>query len=256
MANPNGNPVMVHQCRSTRPHLHTRRCLSGDPAGVSEVCLWCLEGRLWQDREGSGTGPRMHAPNDNILYTSRRDTVASPSRSTHVVSPGDRTVSWHLDPSDTSMLKLIRYTCRVIVVQLPRSFVCIGEHLVCMLIAEGYVAEWLGAWDTLTMFEATEWGRSWVRFPAGAIKWDEFFIRPGDWYGFLIWTCLSIQTLNLFRTLSSWGSGNYRPSAPFLYEVASQLNNCLPAIIIVIIIITVEGKRSWGRPRLNPKGTS
>ena len=29
--------------------------------------------------------------------------------------------------------------------------------------------------------------------------------------------------LNLFRTLSSWGSGNYRPSAPLLYEVASHV---------------------------------
>ena len=26
-----------------------------------------------------------------------------------------------------------------------------------------------------------------------------------------------------FRTLSSWGSGNYRPSAPLLYEVASHV---------------------------------
>ena len=39
----------------------------------------------------------------------------------------------------------------------------------------------------------------------------------------LIWTCLSFQILNLFRTLSSWGSGNYRPSAPLLYEVASHV---------------------------------
>ena len=53
-----------------------------------------------------------------------------------------------------------------------------------------------------------------------------FSSDPGDWYGFLIWTCLSVQILNLFRTLSSWGSGNYRPSAPFLYEVASHVKNC------------------------------
>ena len=39
----------------------------------------------------------------------------------------------------------------------------------------------------------------------------------------LIWICLSFQILNLFRTLSSWWSGNYRPSAPFLYEVASHV---------------------------------
>ncbi len=50
-----------------------------------------------------------------------------------------------------------------------------------------------------------------------------FSSDPGDWYGFLIWTCLSFQILNLFRTLSSWGSSNYRPSAPLLYEVASHV---------------------------------
>ena len=32
--------------------------------------------------------------------------------------------------------------------------------------------------------------------------------------------------MNLFRKLSSWGSGNYRPSAPFLYDVASHVKNC------------------------------
>ena len=43
----------------------------------------------------------------------------------------------------------------------------------------------------------------------------------------LIWTSLSFQILNLFRTFSSWGSGNYRPSAPFLYGVAwATLKNC------------------------------
>ena len=38
-----------------------------------------------------------------------------------------------------------------------------------------------------------------------------------------MWTCLSSQILNLFRTLSSWGSGNYRPSASLLYELASHV---------------------------------
>ena len=32
----------------------------------------------------------------------------------------------------------------------------------------------------------------------------------------------------LFRTLSSWGSSNCRPSAPFLYEVASHVKRKLP----------------------------
>ena len=39
----------------------------------------------------------------------------------------------------------------------------------------------------------------------------------------LIWKCLSFQILNLFRTLSSRGSDNYKPSAPLLYEVASHV---------------------------------
>ena len=38
--------------------------------------------------------------------------------------------------------------------------------------------------------------------------------------------CLSFKFLNLFGMLSSWGSSNYRPSAPFLYEVASHVKNC------------------------------
>ena len=89
------------------------------------------------------------------------------------------------------------------------------------------VAEWLRAWDTLTMFEATVCGRSWVGSPRpGQYSRMSFSSDPGDWYGFLIWTCLSFQILNLFRTLSSWGSGNYRPSAPFIYEVASHVKNC------------------------------
>ena len=44
---------------------------------------------------------------------------------------------------------------------------------------------------------------------------------------------LSFKIINLFGILSPWGSSNYRPSAPFLYEVA------ISAIIIIIIIIIV-----------------
>ena len=49
--------------------------------------------------------------------------------------------------------------------------------------------------------------------------------HPTSWLAWfsLIWKCLSFQILNLFRTLSSWGSDNYRPSAPLLYEVASHV---------------------------------
>ena len=52
----------------------------------------------------------------------------------------------------------------------------------------------------------------------------------------LIWTCLSFQILNLFRTLSSWGSGNYRPSAPLLYEVASHVKQ-LPFRPLLLLLL-------------------
>ena len=42
--------------------------------------------------------------------------------------------------------------------------------------------------------------------------------------------------------LSSWGSSNYRPFAPFLYEVASHVKNCHFGDIIIIIIIIIV---SW-----------
>ena len=37
---------------------------------------------------------------------------------------------------------------------------------------------------------------------------------------------LSLKIMNLFRILSSWGSSNHRPAAPFLYEVASHVKDC------------------------------
>ena len=54
----------------------------------------------------------------------------------------------------------------------------------------------------------------------------------------LIWICLSFQILDLFRTLSSWGSGNYSPSAPLLYEVASHVKKqpFRPILLLYIII--------------------
>ena len=45
----------------------------------------------------------------------------------------------------------------------------------------------------------------------------------------------SFQILNLLRTLSSWGSINYRPSAPLLHVKKTAI----PANIIIIIIIDV-----------------
>ena len=48
------------------------------------------------------------------------------------------------------------------------------------------------------------------------------FFHPTRWLArfSLIWKCLSFPILNLFRTLSSWESDNYRP---LLYEVASHV---------------------------------
>ena len=53
----------------------------------------------------------------------------------------------------------------------------------------------------------------------------------------LIWICLSFQILNLFRTLSSWGSINYRPSAPLLYEVASHVKKLPFRPILLLLLI-------------------
>ena len=51
--------------------------------------------------------------------------------------------------------------------------------------------------------------------------------------------CLSFVIQNLFGILSPWGSSNYRPPAPFLYEVASHVKNCHFGDIIIIIIISI-----------------
>ena len=56
------------------------------------------------------------------------------------------------------------------------------------------------------------------------------------------------KILNLFRTLSSWGSSrpNYRPSAPLLYEVASHVKKtAIPAIIYYYYYRRVE--KGYGR---------
>ena len=55
----------------------------------------------------------------------------------------------------------------------------------------------------------------------------------------LVWKCLSFQILNLFRTLSSWGSGNYMPSAPLLYEVASHVKQLpfRPLLLLLLLLL-------------------
>ena len=67
----------------------------------------------------------------------------------------------------------------------------------------------------------------WVFYP---IRWLERFS--------LIWICLSFPILNLFRTLSSWGSINYKPSAPLLYEVASHVKQ-LPFRPLLLLLLPI-----------------
>ena len=93
------------------------------------------------------------------------------------------------------------------------------------------------AWDTLTML-TLRWagGREFDPRPG---QYSRMSFHPTRWLVqfSLIWTCLSFQILNLFWTLSSWGSGNYRPSAPLLYEVASHVKQLpfRPLLLIELI---------------------
>ena len=57
----------------------------------------------------------------------------------------------------------------------------------------------------------------------------------------LILICLSFQILNLSRTLSSWGSGNYRTSAPLLYEVASHVKQLPFRPLLSLYFVTLQG---------------
>ena len=67
----------------------------------------------------------------------------------------------------------------------------------------------------------------------------------------LIWICLSFQILNLFRTLSSWGSGNYRPSAPLLYEVASHVKKLpfRPILLLLLLLFSIPRSCLNTRPK-------
>ncbi len=146
----------------------------------------------------------------------------------------------------------------------------------------------MAEWDTLTMFEATVCGRSWVQSPTGEINYSRMRFSsdqvtgkvfsfehafPSKYWIYLehclvcgrSWVqsptgansklnfssdqvtgkvfssehAFPSKIRNLFWTLSSWESSNYRPSAPFLYEVASHVKTAIPAIIIIIIIIII-----------------
>ena len=72
----------------------------------------------------------------------------------------------------------------------------------------------------------------------GNIVWWVF--HPTRWLArfSLIWKCLSFKILNILRTLSSWASDHYRPSAPLLYEVASHVKQ-LPFRPILLLLLSV-----------------
>ena len=55
---------------------------------------------------------------------------------------------------------------------------------------------------------------------------------------------LSFKILNIFRTFSSWGSSNYRPSAPLLYEVASYVKNCHSGHYYYLLLMITSPLRS------------
>ena len=57
--------------------------------------------------------------------------------------------------------------------------------------------------------------------------------------------CLPFKILNLFGMLSSWGSSNYRPTAPFLYEVASHDKNCHFGDYYYLLLLTRSANVSF-----------
>ena len=78
------------------------------------------------------------------------------------------------------------------------------------------VAEWLGR---RTPWSCWHYGvRKVVSSIPGRGNIIGWVFHPTRWLArfSLIWICLSFQILNLFRTLSSWGSNNYKPSALLL----------------------------------------
>ena len=80
------------------------------------------------------------------------------------------------------------------------------------VVSSASMAEWLRAWDTLAMMKL--WRREVVSLIPDRGTIVGWIFSP------------TRQILNLFWILSSWGSGNCRPSAPFLYEVLSHVKNC------------------------------
>ena len=89
-------------------------------------------------------------------------------------------------------------------------------HILCMSALTAAVAEWLGR---MTPWSCWRYGeREVVSSIPGRGNIVGWVFHPTRWLErfSLIWICLSFQILNLFRTLSSWGSINYKPSALLL----------------------------------------
>ena len=87
------------------------------------------------------------------------------------------------------------------------------------------VSEWLRAWDTLATMKL--WGRGVMSLiPDRGIIVGRVFSPTSQLIRFSHLICPPFKILNLFGILSPWGSSNHRPSAPFLYEVASHVKNC------------------------------
>ena len=78
------------------------------------------------------------------------------------------------------------------------------------------VAEWLGRRTPWSCWHYGVWKVvSSIPGRGNIVGW---VFHPTRWLArfSFIWICLSFQILNLFRTLSSWGSINYKPSALLL----------------------------------------
>ena len=104
----------------------------------------------------------------------------------------------------------------------------------CLLCRRGRVGKGVGHLDHVWSYGVREVVSSipdrgnilgWVFHPT---RWLERFS--------LIWKCLSFQILNLLRTLSSWRNGNYRPSVPLPYEVASHVKQ-LPFRLLLLLLL-------------------
>ena len=87
------------------------------------------------------------------------------------------------------------------------------------------MVECLRAWDTVAIIHS--WRREIVSLiPDRGTIVGRVFSPTKQLVPFSHLNVPSFKILNLFGMLSTWGSSNYRPSAPFLYAVASHVKHC------------------------------